>query len=103
MSAEPEDSKEAMRAKLTELRAHKYHLECEKTLVRAKIRVLEARLGDGPHKPLPELVDAEHEARHDASVSATALRRASSEYAEVLKRCRALAEEAEERTKKGGA
>lgn len=103
MSADPEDSKEAMRAKLTELRAHKYHLECEKTLVRAKIRVLEARLGDGPHRPLPELVSAEHEARHDASVSATALRRASSEYADVLQRCKALVDEAEERTKKESA
>jgi len=103
LSAEPEDSKEAMRAKLTELRAHKYHLECEKTLVRARIRVLEARLGDGPHKPLPELADAEREARHDASVSSTALRRASSEYADVLQRCKTIAEEAEERAKKEGA
>jgi hypothetical protein len=85
---------EVLRARLTELRARMYHLECEKTMVSASIRVVEARLGAKTRDSMPDLVETERSASHDASVSATALRRASAEHAEVLGRCRAIADEA---------
>ncbi len=82
---DPEDSPPALRAKVTELRASKYYLECEKSYVRTTLKIYEARIGGKP-KELLTLYEEQRTVQHDAQVANAALKKAQAEYASVLER-----------------
>lgn len=86
MSSDLDQKPAVMRAHLTELRARKYYLECEKAAVRATIKVYEAKLSDQPTRVVLALIDDERATSHDSAVAFAAVNKAGREYAAVVER-----------------